>query len=100
MNLELPTEELEFKQKLVERGLLHFSDQCSETICQQAAEQLYKDRSEAKNKGITNLPGQAEYLDMMRALSLLGENDEAKQRDMLDKIAKFTFVKYPKAYGR
>jgi MoxR-like ATPase len=99
LNLELPNDEAEFKQKIVKRGLLHFAGKCEKTICEQAAEQLYKDRSEAKNKGITNLPGQAEYLDMLRALSILGKT-EAEQKELLDKIAKFTFVKYPKAYGR
>ncbi len=99
LNLELPADENEFKQKMVARGLLHFKEKCSENICVQAAEQLFKDRTEAKNKGITNLPGQAEYLDMLRALSVLGQT-ESEQQKMLEAIAKFTFVKYPKAYGR
>ncbi len=99
LNLELPSDESEFKQKMVTRGLLHYGEKCSESICELAAEQLFIDRNEAKNKGITHLPGQAEYLDMLRALSILGET-EAKQKDMLGQIAKFTFVKYPKAYGR
>lgn len=99
LNLELPSDEQAFKQKMVARGLLHFAGQCSKSICELAAGQLYKDRNAAKNKGIINLPGQAEYLDMLRALAVLGDT-EAKQEELLSQIAKFTFEKYPKVYGR
>lgn len=51
LNLELPNDEAEFKKKMVDRGLLHFAGKCGKTICEQAADQLYKDRVEAKNKG-------------------------------------------------
>lgn len=99
LNLELPADEAEFIQKMKDRGRLHYEAKCSPEICEKAARQLLIDRREARDKGITNLPGQAEYLDMLRALAWLGK-DEAEQDAMLDKIAKFTFRKYPKAYGR
>ena len=99
LNLELPADEDAFKAKMIQRGLLHYGELCSKNICTLAAQQLYKDRTEAKRHGITNLPGQAEYLYMLRALSVLGTGD-AEQEPMLKKIADFTFVKYPKAYGR
>ncbi len=99
LNLELPTDDIKFLEIMVERGRLHYGKQCSPTICEKAARQLLTDRREGRDKGITNLPGQAEYLDMLRALALLGK-DEAEQDVMLDKIAQFTFRKYPKAYGR
>ena len=99
LNLELPTDDTQFLEIMVERGRLHYGKQCSPTICEKAARQLLTDRREGRDKGITNLPGQAEYLDMLRALAMLGK-DEAEQDVMLDKIAQFTFRKYPKAYGR
>ncbi len=99
LNLELPTDDTKFIEKMIERGRLHYGKECSPTICEKAARQLLTDRREGRDKGITNLPGQAEYLDMLRALAILGK-DEAEQDVMLEKIAKFTFRKYPKAYGR
>ena len=99
LNLELPTDEAEFLQIMVGRGKLHYGTQCSLKIRAKAAWQLLIDRRVGGDKGISNLPGQAEYLDMLRALALLGK-DEAEQDIMLEKIAQFTFRKYPKAYGR
>ena len=99
LNLELPTDEAEFLQIMVGRGKLHYGTQCSLKIRAKAAWQLLTDRRVGGDKGISNLPGQAEYLDMLRALAMLGK-DEAEQDVMLEKIAQFTFRKYPKAYGR
>ncbi len=99
LNLELPTDETEFKQKMVERGGLHYGKQCSPIICKKAAGQLWTDRRIALDKGVSNLPGQAEYLDMLRALAMLGKDDE-EQDSLLNKISQFTFRKYPQAYGR
>lgn len=99
LNLELPRDEAEFMKIMVERGRLHHGDKCSPAICKQAAEQLVRDRNIAITKGMANLPGQAEYLDMLRALSVLGKTED-DQKDLLQQIAKFTFEKYPKAYAR
>ena len=61
-----------------------------------AAQQLVKDRYLAQEKGVTP-PGQAEYLDMLRALSVLGNTTE-KQLAMLSQINKFVLRKYPVMY--
>ena len=95
LNLNLPKDEDELIALLKERGKLHFS-QCGDAILQKAAEQLVTDRILAKEKGVTP-PGQAEYLDVLRALVVLGEN-EAKQLKMLDEIKKFVMRKYPVMY--
>lgn len=100
LNLELPDDETEFKNIMVERGRLHFKDSCSLAVCKEAATQLWDDRKNAQTRGIINLPGQAEYLDLLRAVSTLGKGDEQKQLDWLGKIGKFTFQKYPVNYGR
>ncbi|MCH9698338.1 MAG: MoxR family ATPase [Gammaproteobacteria bacterium] len=99
LNLELPSDDDAFKALMVERGGLHYGDYCSETIRQLAAEQLLADRKYAREKGVANLPGQAEYLDILRALAVLG-NNENQQQAMLAKIAKFALCKYPLMYGR
>ena len=99
LNLSLPDDDNEFMALMVARGGLHFGKQCSEKIREMAAQQLLADRKQARDKGVVTLPGQAEYLDMLRALAVLGENEE-KQEAMLNKIAKFALRKYPVMYGR
>ena len=98
LNLELPSDEAAFKKTMVERGQLHF-DSCSEVVCRKAVDQLWQDRENAKTRGIVNLPGQAEYLDLLRALNTLAKT-EAEQLEWLGKIGKFTFQKYANNYGR
>lgn len=98
LNMDLPKDEGELESLLVERGRLHFGEQCSEKIRIKAARQLIIDRNVAKEKGVVP-PGQAEYLDMLRALSVLGKTDDA-QGKMLDKIHKFVLRKYPVMHER
>lgn len=98
LNMDLPNNDSELEALLVERGRLHFGEQCSTKIRRIAAQQLITDRQAAKDKGVVP-PGQAEYLDMLRALSLLGKN-EVEQEDMLRKIQKFVLRKYPVLYER
>lgn len=93
LNLNLPKDDDELITLLKQRGQIHFS-KCSDAVLQKAAEQLVVDRTLAKEKGVTP-PGQAEYLDMLRALSVLGGNDQDKQLEMLEEIKKFVMRKYP-----
>jgi MoxR-like ATPase len=98
LNMDLPDEEEELINLLTDRGRLHFGTQCSEPIRFKAARQLLVDRNIALEKGVVP-PGQAEYLDMLRALSVLGK-DESAQDKMLDKIHKFVLRKYPVMHER
>ncbi|MGD8590689.1 MAG: MoxR family ATPase [Chromatiales bacterium] len=98
LNMDLPKDEDELVRLLVDRGRLHFGDQCSEKIRIKAARQLITDRNTAQEKGVVP-PGQAEYLDMLRALSVLGKTEKS-QSDMLDKIHKFVLRKYPVLHER
>ncbi|MCB1977600.1 MAG: AAA family ATPase [Nitrosomonas sp.] len=93
LNLDLPKDDQKLIQLLDQRGWLHFGDQCHPEVRKKAAEQLIKDRKIAKEKGVTP-PGQAEYLDMLRALSVLGKT-EKEQSDMLEQINEFALRKYP-----
>ena len=93
LNLGLPKAEPELMDLLIRRGQLHFGDKCFHDVCKKAAEQLIKDRKIAEENGVTP-PGQAEYLDMLRALSVLAKT-EKEQSDMLDKISEFALRKYP-----
>lgn len=92
LNLDLPKEDDKLQKLLIERGALHYGDKCKLDIRTKAAKQLIKDRNIAKEKGVTP-PGQAEYLDMLRALSVLGK-DQSAQDELLNKIQKFVLRKY------
>jgi len=93
LNLDLPKDDKALVDLLAERGKLHFGDQCSPDVRSKTAEQLVKDRVMAKDKGVTP-PGQAEYLDILRALSVLAKTEDA-QLKLLEKISEFALRKYP-----
>jgi MoxR-like ATPase len=99
LQLSLPADDAEFVAWLVERGGHHFGEQCSAAVYKKVAEQLLADRKEAGRQGLTP-PGQAEYLDMIRAICNMtkgvaqGKKQEA-QLDILTKISEFALKKYP-----
>jgi len=62
-------------------------------VRREAAVQLVKDRREAKKQGLP-APGQAEYLDILRAVSRLSET-EKEQLEVLEKIRDFALLKHP-----
>lgn len=94
LHLDLPDEEHELIDWLVIRGNIHFGDQCSEKVRRKAAEQLWTDRRDALHQGI-QAPGQAEYLDMLRAVTHMSHTEQ-EQSDIFDKIHHFALVKYPR----
>ncbi len=93
LNLDLPKQDDALIDCLVKRAELHYGDACKEAVRKKAAEQLLGDRNRAKERGITP-PGQAEYLDLIRALTLLGQT-ETEQLVMLTEIQEFALRKYP-----
>ena len=95
LHLDLPKEDGAFVKLMVERAQLHFGEACDTALYKNAAELLLRERKRADDKGLPNRPGQAEYLDMLRALVVLGKNDRQKHADMLKTISQFTLWKYP-----
>ena len=77
---------------LIERGRAHFPELSSD-LREQAAQMLAEDRVGIVRRGLSP-PGQAEYLDILRALETLCETD-AERIDMLGVIRKYTFDKHP-----
>lgn len=78
---------------LVNRGRIHFdSSVCSDAVLKVAAEQLVKDRVAARRAG-HNPPGQAEYLDLLTALTKL-RSTQAEQLALLDDLSRFAFRKF------
>jgi MoxR-like ATPase len=93
LQIELPRQEGEFIGWLVERGVCHQGIACSEEVRRKAAEQLWDDRQEALRQGQTP-PGQAEYLDLLRALHTMRKT-EAERLELLDRISEFVLRKMP-----
>ncbi len=97
LHLRMPAEEEELKCWLCKRGYHHFKDECSRDVRLKAAELLWKDRDNALKYGLP-APGQAEYLDLLRAVKRLGK-DEAGQIEALQAISEFALVKHPGELG-
>ncbi|MEX1368359.1 MAG: MoxR family ATPase [Nannocystaceae bacterium] len=88
---------------LVKRGRTHFPKLSDSTLLSKAATLLWHDRTEALRQQLP-LPGQAEYLDLLRAVTTLGEDDPAEELDetamleLLDELADFALKKHPDQY--
>lgn len=99
LHLRLPnlTEEpQEFKRILIERGQAHFGKNL-DALLERAADLLAGDRKTAEQARRLPLPGQAEYLDLVRAVLKLAGADTEAQRTVMDRIADFALKKHPDA---
>ena len=92
LHLELPTEERELVEHLVRRGRVHFPGVGTEVL-ERAARLLAGDRRELVDRGLAP-PGQAEYLDLLRAVTAQA-TAKKKQLDLLETVAGFTLRKHP-----
>ncbi len=96
--LSLPSEPQALEKQLIERGQAHFPT-LDNSVLQAAAQQLIKDRQAAKDLQRQPLPGQAEYLDLLRAVSgrATGHTQAQKtasQISLLKSIARFVLKKH------
>lgn len=76
---------------LVERGRVHFGGSCDKAVLDKAAQLLVRDRAEARRAGVTP-PGQAEYLDLLRAVVTLRADTDARLA-LLDTLARYAYRK-------
>jgi len=100
LRLDLPKEQGPFIDFLKGRGRQHHPASHDTVRCV-AAEQLWQDRERARELGLTP-PGQAEYLDILRALERMtadrrGPERVAAQLDLFERIAGFALDKSPSA---
>ncbi len=95
-SLALPGDEAALKEFLVDRGRRHFP-QLSGDVLKMAATLLYKDRKQARDNHHYPLPGQAEYLDLLRAVTVLNPDNPVGQENTLRKIAPYGLKKHPDA---
>ncbi len=86
--LSLPDKEKEFISLLVERGSRHFG--LDSSVLEKAAKQVWTDREEAKREQLFP-PGQAEYLDLLRALKAMTEH-EPKDNQIKSQLARLTEI--------
>ena len=98
LHLQLPLEDDELNRYLINRGKVHFQEKTSTTVLQTAAQCLVNDRKFARKNQWTPLPGQAEYLDLLRAVIRQFPDDYAEQNKLIEKIACFIMKKHPDAY--
>jgi MoxR-like ATPase len=91
LHLELPAEGL--VPFLVGRGRAHFPD-LPEPVLALSAEMLQEDRDALRGRGHA-LPGQAEYLDLVRAVARQRDNEKS-QLELLREVRKFVYSKHPR----
>lgn len=91
LHLQLPKQEAALIDFLCQRGAVHLRRHCSDQVRRQAAELLVRDRQAAQQQGLPP-PGQAEYLDLLRAVSGMASGETA-QLELLQHISPFALHK-------
>src|SRR3954447_14166797 len=98
LRLKLPDRDDELVEFLKARAKLHFARHAKtegyDGLFHKAAALLVRDRNEAKERSIEPLPGQAEYLDLIRAVLDLKPDSVEHHLAILDSVAEFTFRKH------
>ncbi len=92
LKLDLPRDSADLIACLVKRGGEHFGADCTKAVRTLVAEQLVKDRARALDLARPP-PGQAEYLDILRALINARGKSAAKQKALFQRIARFALDK-------
>lgn len=90
--LSLPQKENELIALLADRGRAHFPD-LDAAILDRGARQLVADRKKAIEQRWRPLPGQAEYLDLLRAIRGLAPGDSQAQERMMNRIGTYVLRK-------
>lgn len=99
LKIELPDDDGELRTWLMRRGRTNFTaakepkEAASEKVLEEAAKMVIEDRKAAQRLGLT-APGQAEYLDLVRAVMKLGKSETERVRILQD-IRVFALKKHP-----
>lgn len=99
LHLRLPSDPARLAERLIGRGRAHFGNRVSAKVLQRAADLLIADREVARENHWLPLPGQAEYLDLVRAVTTR-EHTAKAQEALLDAVAEFVLKKHPDAFQR
>jgi len=90
---KLPDEREQFIKTRMNRGHAHFGKKTNDAVLKEAAELLAKDR-ETMQKRRLSPPGEAEYLDLVRAVTAQ-ESEPTRQSALLKRIAQYALSKHP-----
>lgn len=93
LQLKVPDHEGAFVEWLMHRGRHHFPNSF-EAIRRKAAERVWAERDAPRRRGLTP-PGQAEYLDLLRALEEIAGGNPKEQARWLARIDGFALRKAP-----
>jgi len=74
---------------LLQRGKAHFPDLDEKRVLKKAIDLLLEDRQSAKKRQQQPLPGQAEYLDLLRAVKHLSDKGRGEPEALIDQVACF-----------
>jgi MoxR-like ATPase len=98
LDMKLPEEQTRLLALLKKRGAEHFRNGdkllIDETVLESAAAMMWEDRSAVKERGLRPLPGQAEYMDLLRALHHQCPGDADAQTALLARIRPFVLRKH------
>lgn len=95
-DMSLPNTETAFINYLVERGRAYYpSSKDEEKLLEEAAEQTWKDRQDCEKQRLKPLPGQAEYLDLLRAVFSEDADPNETPKCRLNTLAPYFLRKHP-----
>jgi MoxR-like ATPase len=94
LHLRLPDDQERLMKLLIERAKVHFSKAGDghEALFSKAAKLIADERADARERFVKPLPGQAEFLDLLRAVLELGDSDSSPM-ELLDSIAHYVLKK-------
>jgi MoxR-like ATPase len=99
LHMRLPSDPERLAELLIARGRVHFGRRVSAAVLARAAELLIADRKTARENHWLPLPGQAEYLDLLRAVTASAAKAKDQQA-LLETVAEFVLKKHPDAFQR
>jgi MoxR-like ATPase len=98
LHLGLPTGTEALVEMLVARGKAHFEG-CDEGVLRKAAGLLERDREALLRQDLAP-PGLAEYIDLVRVVTVQRKGDTEGQMALLDLVSRFALKKHPPEGGR
>jgi len=100
LTLRLPHKREALIDRLISRGRAHFSEKLiNDDVLRYAANLLADDRKTAQERKWRPLPGQAEFMDLIRAVSHIAGVDATEQQACLDRICQFALTKHAPEVG-
>ncbi|WP_413207851.1 AAA family ATPase [Rhodospirillum sp. A1_3_36] len=91
--LSLPAEEAPFVDRLVPVGRAHFPA-ADEALLREAAKVTHRDRGICDQQRLRPLPGQAEYLDLLRAVMTGPRPPDCTPSQWMNRISKYFLLKH------